>query len=158
MTESRLIRRPLLEVRADGRTFAGYAAVFDSDSSPLPFLERIRPGAFARSLASGRDVRLFVNHNSDLLLASSRARTLGLREDRVGLLVASDLPDTTLGRDIATLIRRGDVSGMSFGFTVRKDAWSPDGKRREVLDAELYEVSIVTGWPAYPATTAQIAA
>lgn len=40
----------------------------------------------------------------------------------------------------------------------RKDAWSPDGKRREVMDAELYEVSIATGWPAYPATTAQIAA
>ena len=33
----------------DGMSFSGYAAVFNSDSEPLPFIERIAPGAFKRS-------------------------------------------------------------------------------------------------------------
>lgn len=136
-------------------TFRGYAAVFNSPSEPLPFIETIAPGAFKRSLNSGREVRMFINHNSDQVLASTRSGTLTLAEDERGLYVEAELPPTTYGRDLAVLMQRGDVHSMSFGFSVPNggDSWSDDGSSRELREVILHEVSVVTGFPAYPATT-----
>jgi len=142
----------------EGSTFVGYAAVFGSPSEPLPFIETISPGAFTRSLSSRNDIRMYVNHDSSQLLASSRARTLRLVEDERGLKVEADLPDTSPGRDMAYLVKRGDISAMSFGFSVPAggDAWSDDGATRVLSEVRLHEVSIVTGFPAYSATTAAV--
>lgn len=142
----------------DGMSFSGYAAVFNSDSEPLPFIERIMPGAFRKSLKSRNNIRMYLNHDSSMLLATSRAKTLRLEEDQRGLKVEADLPDTTIGRDLSTLIQRGDVDSMSFGFSVppKGDSWSDDGSVRELKEVRLYEVSVVTGFPAYQATTASV--
>lgn len=142
----------------DGMSFSGYAAVFNSDSEPLPFVERIAPGAFKRSLKSKNNIRMYLNHDSSMLLATTRAKTLRLMEDDRGLKVEADLPDTTVGRDLSTLIQRGDVDSMSFGFSVppRGDSWSDDGMVRELKEVRLYEVSVVTGFPAYQATSASV--
>ena len=141
-----------------GMAFSGYAAVFNSDSEPLPFTERILPGAFRKSLRSRNNVRMYLNHDSSMLLATTRAKTLRLEEDERGLKVDADLPDTTVGRDLSTLIKRGDVDSMSFGFSVpaRGDKWSDDGNVRELKEVKLYEVSVVTGFPAYAATSASV--
>ena len=149
------------EIRAqgDGRTIVGYAARFDVPSEPLPFTERIAPGAFAKSLRSrSKDVRLYVNHNSDMVLASKRSGTLRLEEDEKGLRFEADLPDTTTARDLRELMRSGVVSTMSFGFTVARggDKWSADGSERTLTGINLHEVSVVTGFPAYPQTTAAV--
>ena len=143
---------------ADGMRFTGYAAVFNSDSEPLPFIERIMPGAFKRSLKARNEVKLFKNHNMDEVLASTRSKTLKLTEDSTGLLAEATLPDTTAGRDLAVLMKRGDVHAMSFGFSVpaKGDKWSSDGMTRELHQIRLHEVSIVTGFPAYEATTASV--
>lgn len=143
---------------ADGMRFTGYAAVFNSDSEPLPFIERIMPGAFKRSLKARNEVKLFKNHNMDEVLASTRSKTLRLTEDSKGLLAEAVLPDTTAGRDLAVLMKRGDVHAMSFGFSVpaKGDKWSDDGMTRELHQIRLHEVSIVTGFPAYEATTASV--
>jgi HK97 family phage prohead protease len=143
---------------ADGMRFTGYAAVFNSDSEPLPFIERIMPGAFKRSLKARNEVKLFKNHNMDEVLASTRSKTLKLTEDSTGLLAEATLPDTTAGRDLAVLMKRGDVHAMSFGFSVpaKGDKWSTDGMTRELHQIRLHEVSIVTGFPAYEATTASV--
>ena len=143
---------------ADGMRFTGYAAVFNSDSEPLPFIERIMPGAFKRSLKARNEVKLFKNHNMDEVLASTRSKTLKLTEDSTGLLAEATLPDTTAGRDLAVLMKRGDVHAMSFGFSVpaKGDRWSNDGMTRELHQIRLHEVSIVTGFPAYEATTASV--
>jgi HK97 family phage prohead protease len=143
---------------SDGMRFTGYAAVFNSNSEPLPFIERIMPGAFKRSLKSRNEVKLFKNHNMDEVLASTRSKTLRLSEDSKGLLAEATLPDTTAGRDLAVLMKRGDVHAMSFGFSVpsRGDSWSDDGMTRELKEIRLHEVSIVTGFPAYEATTASV--
>lgn len=135
--------------------FAGYAAVFNSPSEPLPFIETIAPGAFKRSLKSDAEKRMFLNHNTDMVLASTRAGTLSLSEDDRGLYVEAELPDTTYGRDLSVLMQRGDVHSMSFGFSVPKggDSWSEDGSSRELRELILHEVSVVSGFPAYPATT-----
>ncbi|NDE67357.1 MAG: HK97 family phage prohead protease [Actinobacteria bacterium] len=142
----------------DGMSFSGYAAVFNTESEPLPFREYIRPGAFAKSLKSKNNIRMYMNHDSTMLLATTRAKTLRLMEDERGLKVDADLPDTTVGRDLSTLIKRGDVDSMSFGFSVppRGDSFSEDGMKRELKEVRLYEVSVVTGFPAYQATSASV--
>lgn len=142
----------------DGMQFSGYAAVFNSDSEPLPFTERILPGAFRKTLRSRNEVKLFKNHNMDEVLASTRSKTLKLREDENGLLAEAVLPDTTAGRDLAVLMQRGDVHSMSFGFTVPDggDNWNNKGTIRELAEVRLHEVSIVTGFPAYESTTASV--
>ena len=148
-----------LRAEGDGNTFVGYAAVFNSPSEPLPFVERIAPGAFSKTLRERRrDIRLYVNHDSNLVLASRRSGTLRLSEDERGLRVEADLPDTTAGRDIAELMRTGVVDKMSFGFQVdrRGDMWNEDGTERTLTSVRLFEVSVVTGFPAYEATMATV--
>jgi uncharacterized protein len=140
-----------------GMQFSGYAAMFDSPSEPLPFTEVIAPGAFKRSLSARNDVKLLWNHETGTVLGSTRAGTLQLIEDAQGLKAVATLPDTQAGRDAATLIKRGDVSNMSFGFTVPKggDSWSADGQTRTLNSVRLHEVSIVA-FPAYQATSASV--
>jgi HK97 family phage prohead protease len=146
------------EASSDGMSFTGYAAVFNSPSEPLPFTEVIKEGAFKRSLKSRNEIKLFMNHNTDVVLGSTRAGTLKLSEDSRGLLAQAELPDTSAGRDLSVLMKRGDVSSMSFGFSVppKGDSWSQDGATRELHQVRLHEVSIVTGFPAYEATTASV--
>lgn len=145
-----------LELRdGDGMSFRGYAAVFNSDSEPLPWIERIRPGAFAKTIGEKRDIRLLGFHDASMPLARRKNGTLTLAEDERGLLAEAVLSDTTTGRDVAALLKRGDLDSMSFGFTVSKDDWAPDLSRRELIEVRLHEVSVVT-WPAYTATTATV--
>jgi HK97 family phage prohead protease len=143
------------EVRedADGMTFEGYAAVFNSPSEPLPFVERIAPGAFTRSLEARNDIKLLWNHDTGSVLGSTRAGTMKLYQDGTGLRVSARIANTTAGRDAAELIRRGDVDSMSFGFSVPSggDEWSSDGSERTLKSVRLHEVSIVP-FPAYSAT------
>jgi HK97 family phage prohead protease len=146
------------EVRetGDGMTFTGYAAVFNSDSQPLPFIERIAPGAFKRSLQSRNEVKLLWNHDSGEPLASVRGGTLKLVEDARGLKVEATLANTTRGRDVSELIRSKVIDSMSFGFSVIKDAWSNDGNTRTLEAVRLFEVSIVSS-PAYEGTAGTVA-
>jgi HK97 family phage prohead protease len=139
---------------SDGMTFTGYAAVFNSDSVPLPFIERIRPGAFKRSLQSRNEVKLLWNHDSGEPLASLRGGTLKLTEDDRGLKVEARLVQTSRGLDVATLIREKVVDSMSFGFSVIKDSWS--GEVRTLEAVRLFEVSVVSS-AAYPATEGTVA-
>jgi HK97 family phage prohead protease len=138
---------------SDGMSFEGYAAVFNTPSEPLPFIERIAPGAFRRSLDSRNDIKLLWNHDSGTVLGSTRAGTMKLYEDQRGLKVKATFPNTTAGRDAAELLRRGDVDSMSFGFSVPSggDEWSSDGAERTLKSVRLHEVSIVA-FPAYSST------
>jgi HK97 family phage prohead protease len=138
---------------ADGMRFSGYAAVFNSPSEPLPFIEKIERGAFRKTLRSRNDVKFLWNHDSGEILGSTRAKTLTLSEDARGLKVEGMLPNTSRGRDVAELLRRGDVDSMSFGFSVPVggDSWSSDGSERTLNSIRLHEVSLVA-FPAYPGT------
>lgn len=139
--------------------FTGYAAVFNSDSEPLPFIENIQPGSFARSLKSDRDHTFVMDHDDTKLLASVRGKTLTLAEDSKGLLVEASLPDTSYARDLVELHERGEARSMSFTFRVAKggESWSPDNKRRTLTDLKLGHVSVLTGLPpAYRQTSASI--
>lgn len=143
----------------DGMTFEGYAAVFDTDSDgaiPGWGVERIAPTAFDKSLKDGRDIKMFLNHNSDLVLASREAGTLELAKDDIGLLARARFIDTTLGIDTAKNVRAGNVSKMSFGFTPVRFNARKDVEGVIHTEVRLWEVSPVTSWPAYTATSATV--
>ena len=152
----------MLEIRsngtlsATGKTLHGYAAVFNSEANLGTFTEVIRPSAFAKSLASGSNIRALSNHDVNALVGTTRGGTLQLREDAKGLAFTLELPNTSHGRDLQELVSRGDVSGASFGFRV-----APGGERweqrngqmvRELLEVDLIEVTL-TSDPAYVDTT-----
>jgi HK97 family phage prohead protease len=152
-----------LELREEGdeMTLTGYAALFNSRSENLGgFTEVIAPGAFKRSLNSRNDIKLLWNHDTSAVLGSTRAGTLKLVEDERGLRVEASLPNTTHGRDARELVKRGDVTGFSFGFTIPGrggDEWNAEGTERTLKSVRLHEVSL-TPFPAYTATngTAQM--
>ena len=138
----------------DGMTISGYAAVFNSDSEPLPFIERIAPGAFTRSLKSRNEIKLLWNHDMGEPMASLRGGSLKLWEDAKGLAYEAKLANTTRGRDVAELIRSGVIDAMSFGFNVIKDTWDERGNR--TLEAvRIHEISVVS-YPAYSATAGTV--
>ena len=148
-----LAASPELEVEAGGKVAKGYAALFNSPMEMGDwFSEVVAPGAFTETLKTA-DVRALIDHNSGRVIGRSSAGTLRLSEDAKGLAVEIDLPDTTDGRDLATLLERGDISGMSFGFCVTKETWDETGDVpvRTIQACELYEVSAVA-FPAYEDT------
>lgn len=152
--EKRTLSKPL-DVRAKDakRTIGGYAAVFNSQTDIGGyFREIIAPGAFKETISG--DVRALVDHDSGRVIGRTTAGSLRLSEDDQGLAVEIDLPDTTDGRDLATLIERGDISGMSFGFVVTKQTWDETGETpvRTIEAVELHEVSVVA-FPAYDDTS-----
>ena len=144
-----------LEIRqeGDGMTLRGYAAVFNSPSQPLPFIETIQPGAFRDSLKSRNDVKLLWNHDTSVVLGSTRAGTLRLTEDERGLLVEASLPLTQAGKDAAISISRGDVTAFSFGFRIPAggDEWA-SASERVLKRVNVHEVSVGVAFPAYTAT------
>ena len=146
-----------LELREEGdeMSLTGYAALFNSRSENLGgFTEVIAPGAFSRSLKSRADIKLLWNHETSAVMGSTRAGTLKLTEDEKGLRVEASLPNTTHGRDARELIKRGDVNGFSFGFSIPGkggDAWNSEGTERTLRSVKLHEVSL-TPFPAYTAT------
>ncbi|HRP23612.1 HK97 family phage prohead protease [Thauera sp.] len=137
-------------LRASGRVLSGYAAVFGQETRIGGFTERIKPGAFSKSLASGRDILALMDHRADALLGRTKSGTLKLYEDDKGLAFELRLPDTQAGRDLVALAERGDVGGMSFGFIVEDEAWT--GETRELRQVDLREISVVQAIPAYQQT------
>lgn len=134
----------------------GHAAVFNQLSEPLGgFREQIASGAFAEALQTD-DIRALWNHNPDHILGRNMAKTLTLSEDARGLAIEIIPPDTQIARDLMTSMKRGDVTQMSFGFSVRPNGenWAKDDEGRYIRTltrVRLYDVSPVT-YPAYPQT------
>lgn len=158
----------LVELRSGsgaGPKVHGYAAVFNRRSQDLGgFVEVIMPGAFDGVLMD--DVRALFNHDSNLILARSKAGrgTLGLGVDATGLWYEFE-PDSgqTYASNLVRALKRGDVDQSSFAFAVARDgqAWTditgPGGKAMRLRTitrfARLFDVSPVT-YPAYPDTSA----
>ncbi|MFS8052330.1 HK97 family phage prohead protease [Rhizobium sp. BR 317] len=143
-------RRSFNEIRTVGRRIEGYAATFNSEARIGKFVEKIAPGAFREALAG--DVLAMLDHDPGKVLGRTRSGTLRLTEDSRGLAFSLDLPDTQPGRDVLALAERGDLGGMSFGFTVPQGGESWQGEQRTLRNVSLKEISVVSAWPAYPDT------
>lgn len=157
MTIEKRVLASDIEVRKNedekGLTVSGYAVRYDEESEPLEygFREIIKPNAFTDSIKSRNIVALY-NHNSDELLASTKADTLRLEERNDGIFFEMDLLESR--QELYDLIKRGDLSNMSFGFTCDKEKFTRNGDTdiREVLKGTLYECSLVHT-PAYQTTS-----
>ena len=140
------------------RRIRGYPIVFNKPSEYIGgFVEYVAPEAVGRTLREGRDVRALFSHDAAKVLGRTRSGTLRLDKDAHGLQATIDPPDPTDPANLLELIRRGDVSGMSFQFTTLEDKWNFEGDVpvRTLLDIEIREVSIVT-FPAYPDTSVAV--
>jgi len=149
--ERRFTDEPDLRLDGDASVLKGYAAVFNKWADIGPFKERISPGAFSKTIQEA-DVRALFNHDRNFVLGRSKAGTLRLEEDKRGLKVEIDPPDTQWARDLTESIKRGDVNQMSFSFRVPKNKETWDGDKRTIHEANLFDVSPVT-FPAYKQTT-----
>lgn len=134
-----------IDTREDGRlVLSGEASVFDHVYRVWDFEEVIRRGAFRKTLQEQKDVFAFWSHDTTQVLGRTLNGSLVLSESETGLMDEIHPPDTTLGRDVLTLVRGGYVGGQSFGFEVIKESWTQRSEQpdlREVLEVRLLEVS-----------------
>jgi HK97 family phage prohead protease len=143
-----------LELRVKQSQIVGWAVLFNIRSRDLGgFVEVVKPQACAEL----GDIVCLYNHDANAVLGRT-PKTLQLRHETRGVAFTLDPADTTAGRDAYELVKRGDVTGASFGFRTKKDAWKKDGDVmiRELLDIELAEISL-TAFPAYHQTDVAIA-
>lgn len=160
MKERRFVKGAEVRTEASGH-IDGHAAVFGAkyvlaDYPDFKVIETIKPGAFSRAIREKQNVVCVFNHNADAVLGRT-PKTLSLSEDWKGLYFDCEPPDTQVGRDVRTLIERGDVAGASFAFSVVKQTRTEKmvGQQlvvtRQIEDVDLYDVSPVLQ-PAYEST------
>ena len=156
------------EVRAEQNEEHGHFLT----GRPIVFGQRTNLGMYDEIIEQGaldttdlKDVRFLINHNVDMIpLARSRNNnensTMQMSVDADGMGIRVDL-DTERNADAKSLysaVERGDISGMSFMFTVDKDNWEDvdtDHPVRHVRSIrQVFEVSAVT-FPAYSSTVIQ---
>lgn len=133
-----------LEVDTSGR-IEGYGSIFGNVDS---YGERVLPGAYAGSLAKlrseGRMPLLLWQHRA----AEPIGKWLEASEDQLGLkLVGQFNLNTTAGKNAYEHVRHGDVNGLSVGYDEVRAVGN--GKVRDLLELELFEVSVVS-LPANP--------
>lgn len=144
-----------------GHILTGRPIVYNSRTNIGPFDEIIEQGALDSTDLT--DVRFLVNHNTMMIpLARSRRNngnsTMKLTPDENGLsidYVSLDVENNADARALESAVKRGDISGMSFMFSIGEDAWdnleSEHPTRRIKKIGSVVEVSAVT-FPAYDAT------
>lgn len=164
--EIRTLTMPI-ELRAeeseDKSYIVGYALRFNSESENLGgFVEKIDTKALEGTDMS--DVRALFNHDPSMVLGRSKAGTLKLEVDELGLKYIIEPPDTSFARDLMQSMTRGDIDQSSFAFSLNYsegDDWEYDEIRDIYLRTikkfnAISDVSIVT-YPAYTATESVVA-
>ena len=158
--EQRILKMKNAQIREEGgkRYLEGYFSVFDEPYQVFDgWIETVAPGAFARYLAGGGDVKVLWNHDSNVVLGSTANKTAALNEDNTGLFGRVEINESDQEAVNAyARIQRGDVDGCSFGFDIarQEEWWDENGVyRTRITEVDpLYEVSPCT-FPAYKATS-----
>lgn len=158
--QQRIIKMKNARIREEGgrRYLEGYFAVFGEQYQVWDgWTETIERGAFAEYLASGEDVKVLWNHDSNIVLGSTGNGTATLQEDEIGLFGTVEINEKDQEAVNAyARIARGDVDGCSFGFEIdrQEEWWDEQGVyHTKILRVDpLYEVSPCT-FPAYKATS-----
>lgn len=144
---------------AEGLILTGRPIVYDQPTTindPAgKYIEIIRSGALDGADLS--DVRLLYNHDFNKIPLARTPKTMSLSVSPAGLDISAELPNTEEARAVHTAVKRGDLSGMSFTFTVPAggDKYNPATNTREIFKiSKVYETSIVP-FPAYPQTSVE---
>lgn len=164
----------MTEERGGNLHFRGYAAVYNTDSAVMAvrqggqvrkFVERNQGDSFDRILRTHPDIRLLgLNHDENHVLARTKSGTLEASHDKRGLILdAPSLAPTSYALELRSMVDRGDVDAMSYGFTaaengVQWDHSNPALSRRTLTDySALWDGAPVT-FPAFDATEASFRA
>jgi len=145
----------VMELRAEEASegkmiLEGYAARFNEVTDLGFFKEQIQPGAFGDVMAD--DVRFLLNHKG-MPLARTTNGTLSMEVREDGLWTRAELNETQTARDVYAAVQRGDISQMSFAFTIAEDSHDKESNVRTITKVKrMYDVSAVS-FPAYPTTT-----
>ena len=135
---------PVTQIEDDG-TFRGYASLFNRVDLGR---DRVLPGAFRRSIGKRgvRGIRMLFQHDPAQVIGTWRT----VREDAAGLFVEGHLsPDVAKAREVRSLMKAGALDGLSIGFhTIRATKDAGTGVR-SIIEADLWEVSVVT-FPMLP--------
>jgi HK97 family phage prohead protease len=160
--EARSVALTEVEMGSDGLKFSGYAALFGQHADLGEFTEEIRRGAFRKVLSGGENVPMYWDHDPKIPpLATTRSGTLRLAEDATGLRVEADLDeDHYMTPTLRSMIRRGDVTGMSFGFIAGRGnqiVEERNGRPHRVLTNFKNLLDVSPTWnPAYEGTSAEL--
>lgn len=163
------IRAFEFEVRAEqddekGDYLTGQAIVYNEKTNLGWYDEIIADGALADT--DLKDVRFLVNHNTDMIpLARSRNNNTNSTMQLevvpgagLSIRVNLDTENNAEAKSLYSAVKRGDISGMSFMFTVDKDTWEDvdtEHPTRTITGiSKVFEVSAVT-FPTYEATSIQ---
>ena len=144
----------------------GYPIVFNQETDMGEWREVIDPSAVTDEKML-RDVALMVGHDfGSIPLAHSRRNNgsgtmvLTAAEDGVFMRAALDVENNPRAKEAYSAVKRGDMTGMSFAFTVDKENWedldTEKPLRRIAGFGKIFEVSLVA-FPAYPQTSVQAA-
>lgn len=115
------------------------------------FTETVERGAADKSLAE-RDSVVFLFDHEGIPLASTKAGTLSLRADDVGLLYDATLdPSSPYAQSVISAVKRGDVSGSSHAMRIIRQSWDSSYTQRSIREIAMFDVSAVTR-PANPVT------
>jgi HK97 family phage prohead protease len=138
------------ELRAKGKSIVGRIP-YMSLSEDVGFKEVLIPGCFRAAIEKAKNIHSLWSHNEAMPLGNTRAGTLQLRDTPTAREVKiSPNPDVTWGKDALSAVKRGDVGGLSFGFTMDGGTEVWNGETREIHEvASLSEISPVA-FPAYP--------
>lgn len=127
--------QPATREEGDGRTLFGHFSAFNRwyeiDSWEGHFLERVAPGAFAKTIAEGRDkMRVLYDHGNDPQLGNKPLGPIReLREDDVGAYYEVPLIDTSYNRDFVIPALDAGLLGASFRFRTIRDDWDDHPQR-----------------------------
>lgn len=134
------------------KIISGYINKFNSRSQYMGFYEEVSEGAFDKTLADGHNIYGMYNHNSDMILGSTRGDSLRLNVDNIGLHFTLKVNENiSYAKDLYELVKNKDIEGCSFGFYVTDDEWKYTEDKvdlRVIKEIELIEVTI-TPFPAY---------
>lgn len=162
MKEVRLAEVRATEPSADGKDtliIVGTPIVYDTPTTindpSGSYTEVIKRGALDG--ADLTDSRLLVNHDLTRIPLARTPKTMQFSITDKGLEMRAELPNTEEAKSVYTAVKRGDLTGMSFAFTVPDggDSYDPASNTRTITKiAKVYEVSLVN-FPAYPTASAE---
>lgn len=148
--DARLAVAPALDGRPT--TLTGYALVWNTLSSDRGgYKVRLRKDSARFAVPT----HALFHHDFSAVLGSTGNGTLRLSPDDYGVRAEIDVPDTTLGRDVAELVRRGDVRGMSFAMVDDPVATTVTEGGTKIVDATSFLVDevTITAVPAFDEAT-----
>lgn len=151
-----------VECRDDGTyKIGGYVNVTERESELLYsgkrgkwFNEVVKQGAFTRSLKSGKEIPLLLEHDYEKRLADNKSNTLTLTEDQIGLRFDAEIRD----KEVYEKVKSKQINNCSFGFLPIEQEFEDVTNLREkryLKDIELLEISLVEN-PAYAGSLVEV--